>query len=361
MGRGARRAEGRRGGGGADRGDDPLLAGVAPAGTDPGPRLARPDPAVRADDQGADVHADRRDRRRADNVVARDPRRRAQLGLPLHLDPRQHLHAPGAALAEPELGGRRVHAVRRRRRTDRGRLAADHVRDRRAARSDRVDPRRALRLRRRPPGADRQRRLRPAPERRLRRRARLDPAPHPSQPAPAAAAVADRADAGRVRDPASGASPTRASGRPAASRSTTSPRSSCAGSRSTAPRKLAEIRGDPELQQKWRATADEIKADILANGLTEQGRPPPALRDGRARRLHAPGRDPRLPARRRRPAPRERERDRRRADRGRLRPPLQDGRDRRRPVGQGGDVPDLLVLARLRARRSSASCSGPAT
>ena len=50
------------------------------------------------------------------------------------------------------------------------------------------------------PGADRQRRVRPAPERRLRRRARLDPAPHATQPAPAAPAVADRRVAGRVRD-----------------------------------------------------------------------------------------------------------------------------------------------------------------
>ena len=75
------------------------------------------------------------------------------------------------------------------------------------------------------PGADRQRRLRPAPERRLRRGARLDPAAHAPQPAPAAAAVADRPGPGRVRDRRSGASPTRASGRPAASRSTTCRRS----------------------------------------------------------------------------------------------------------------------------------------
>ena len=34
---------------------------------------------------------------------------------------------------------------------------------------------------------------------------------------------------------------------------------------------LAEIRGDPELQETWRATADEIKEDILANGLTDKG------------------------------------------------------------------------------------------
>ena len=80
------------------------------------------------------------------------------------------------------------------------RRAADHVRHRRPPRPDRVHARRPLRLRGRAPGADRQRRLRPAPERRLRRGARLDPAAHPAQPAAAAAAVADRAGAGGVRD-----------------------------------------------------------------------------------------------------------------------------------------------------------------
>jgi GH15 family glucan-1,4-alpha-glucosidase len=35
--------------------------------------------------------------------------------------------------------------------------------------------------------------------------------------------------------------------------------------------KLAEIRGDPELTARWRATADEIKADILAHGLDDRG------------------------------------------------------------------------------------------
>ena len=34
---------------------------------------------------------------------------------------------------------------------------------------------------------------------------------------------------------------------------------------------LAEIRGDPDLQQTWGATADEIKDDILAHGLTDKG------------------------------------------------------------------------------------------
>ena len=35
--------------------------------------------------------------------------------------------------------------------------------------------------------------------------------------------------------------------------------------------KLADLRGDPELTAKWRGTADEIKADILEHGLTENG------------------------------------------------------------------------------------------
>ena len=61
---------------------------------------------------------------------------------------------------------------------------------------------------------------------------------------------------------------------------------------------LAEIRGDPELQKTWRATADEIKADILEHGVDDQGRAAPALRHRRARRLRAARGDLRLPARR---------------------------------------------------------------
>ena len=75
------------------------------------------------------------------------------------------------------------------------------------------------------PGADRQRRLRPAPERRLRRGARLDPQAHHAQPAPARGACGRSSRPRPSAPPRSGASPTRASGRRAASRSTTSPRS----------------------------------------------------------------------------------------------------------------------------------------
>jgi GH15 family glucan-1,4-alpha-glucosidase len=35
--------------------------------------------------------------------------------------------------------------------------------------------------------------------------------------------------------------------------------------------KLAEIRGDPTLQEAWRATAEEIRADILEHGVSKRG------------------------------------------------------------------------------------------
>ena len=90
-------------------------------------------------------------------------------------------------------------------------------------------------------------------------------------------------------------------------------------------------------------------------------RPAAALRDRRTRRLDAPCGDLRVPARGRRAPEGQRQGDRRGVDRGRLRPPLPDRRDRRRPVGQGGDVPDLLLLARLGAgdRRGAAAGTRP--
>ena len=121
------------------RGHRPLLAWLARPRARARPPLARADPALGAGDQGVDVHADRRHGRGADDLAARDARGRAQLGLPLHLAARLDVHAAGAALPEPRLGGRGVHAVRRRPGAQHRRGAADHVRDRRAARSDRVD------------------------------------------------------------------------------------------------------------------------------------------------------------------------------------------------------------------------------
>ena len=125
--------------------------------------------------------------------------------------------------------------------------------------------------------------------------------------------------------------------------------------------KLAEIRGDPELQD-----------DLGRDRRRDPGRHPRARRrrDGVLRQHYdtdaldastllaalfgfLPGDDERLR--------KTRAGDRRRADRGRLRPALPHRRDRRRPVGQGGQLPDLLVLARLGAGDRRRACSAPAT
>ena len=165
---------------GAHRRHHPVLAQLA--GPGPDPRPPAPHPLERSAltikgltymPTGATVAA-------LHDLAARDAGRRAQLGLPLHVDARHDVHAAGAALPEPRLGGRRVHAVRRRPRAEPGRRPADHVRHRRPPRPHRVDPRRPVGLRGRPAGADRQRCLRPAAERRVRRRPRLDPAAHRS-------------------------------------------------------------------------------------------------------------------------------------------------------------------------------------
>ena len=60
---------------------------------------------------------------------------------------------------------------------------------------------------------------------------------------------------------------------------------------------------------------------------------------------------------RRRAAARDRDGDRERPDRGRLRPPLPDRRDRRRALGQGGHVPRSARSGSSRRSRSSASSS----
>ena len=114
LGGGPRGAGDGRGGRRTARRDDALLARLAGAGAIPRPPLARAHPALGTGGQGPHLHADGCDRGGAHDLAARDTRRRAQLGLPLLLDARHHVHVAGPALAQPRLGGRRVHAVRRR-------------------------------------------------------------------------------------------------------------------------------------------------------------------------------------------------------------------------------------------------------
>ena len=203
----------------------PLLALVAGRRQLSRPPLALSPAALRAHAEGTHVHADGRARGRAHDIAAGDAARRAQLGLPLLLDARRLVHALGAARARAGLGGRRLHPVRRRHASQRGRLAADHVRHQRPEGPRGVHARPPQGLRGRAPGADRQRRLHPAPERRLWRGARLGlpalKAPR-SHPRPSVAGARRPGPAARR---GSGRSPTRGSGRRAASLATTSPRS----------------------------------------------------------------------------------------------------------------------------------------
>ena len=64
--------------------------------------------AQRARAEGAELRADGRDHGGGDDVAARDRGRRAELGLPLHVDQRLRLHVPRAARPRLRLGGVRV-------------------------------------------------------------------------------------------------------------------------------------------------------------------------------------------------------------------------------------------------------------
>ena len=95
-------------GDGAARRHREVLARLAEPGDDPRPPVASVHRAQRARAQGAELRTDRRDHGRRHDVAARDARRRAQLGLPLHVDPRHRVHAAGAARPRLRVGGVRV-------------------------------------------------------------------------------------------------------------------------------------------------------------------------------------------------------------------------------------------------------------
>ena len=85
---------------------------------------------------------------------------------------------------------------------------------------------------------------------------------------------------------------------------------------------------------------------------------PPALRDRRPRRLHPAGPARPVPAARRRAGDQHRQGDPRRAHRERPGAALPGRRDRRRPRGRGGELPDLLLLARLGPLRDRRAPTG---
>ena len=123
--------------------------------------------------EGPHLPPDRRDRRRADDLAARDGRRRAQLGLPLLVDPRLEPHARGALHRHVLRRGRElrlVHDELRRRpgASTRCRSCTGSAGEHDLSERELAAPARLARL---APGARRQRRLEPGPARRLRRAA----------------------------------------------------------------------------------------------------------------------------------------------------------------------------------------------
>ena len=74
--------------------------------------------------------------------------------------------------------------------------------------------------------------------------------------------------------------------------------------------RLADRAGDAERSERWAKIADEIRADILEKRSLGTRRLPPALRDGRPRRVHPAGPPFPLPAAGRRACGQHRQRDR---------------------------------------------------
>ena len=234
--------------------------------------------AQRADAQGPELRADRRDHGRRHHVAAGDARRRAQLGLPVHLDPRLRVHALGPVHARLRLGGDRVLRLRHAD-ASRHRRPADHVRDRRRAR-----PHRAARST-------------TSPATRAPARCGSATAPTTSSSTTCGACCSTRSTStpatgdaacptrhgtiptvGRGRRSPTGRSPTRASGRCAASPSTSGVARSCAGSPPTAAPAGARCAATRSTPSAGRQVADEIKADVCDEGRRRAGRVRPALR-----------------------------------------------------------------------------------
>ena len=190
------------------------------------PRARATDPAVGADHQRPDVHADGATVAALTTSLPETPagKRNWDYRYTWIRDSTFLLRALHFLLLDWEAD--EFMQFHRRPRPQRRRRPADHVRDRRSPGPDGIGARGPVWLRRRTPGPHRQRRLRPAAERRLRGRARRGPAAQQPRPADSAAPVAAPCRR-RPSAPKAVWRQTRPgrSGRRAASRGTTSPRS----------------------------------------------------------------------------------------------------------------------------------------
>ena len=152
--------------------DGTPLAALAGRRPHPGPPVEDPPRPQRTDPQGPQLRAHRRDRGRRDDVAAGDAGRRAQLRLPVQLDPGLDLRAVGPLHAQLRLGGDRLLPLHHRR-GGAGRRPADRVRRGRRAGPGRAGAAAPARVRGGAAGPGRQRGLPAAAERRVGRGARL--------------------------------------------------------------------------------------------------------------------------------------------------------------------------------------------
>ena len=246
--------------------------------------------AQRADAQGPDLRADRRADRGGHDLAARDARRRAQLGLPLHLDPRLDVRAVGPVHARLRLGGERLLLLHRRRRRDGdddlqimygigGERELDRAR--RSTTSPGYDGAR--------PGADRQRRLRPAPARRLGCAARLG-LPARQGRATSSPSGSGRSSSEQVEPGARAlarAGPRHLGGARRAQALHLVARS-CAGWRSTAAPGWPGCTTSTRVRRaSGRPSPTRSRPTSASNGVDERGVLHPALRHRRARRVAA--------------------------------------------------------------------------
>ena len=131
--------------------------------------VARPAAPLAHGAEDADLCADGRHRRGADDVAPRVDRRRAQLGLPVLLAARRHPDAPRASAGAAHRRGDGLAQVAAARGRGRPRGPPDHVQRRRRAAPHRARAAVAPGLRGLRAGAHRQRGERAASDRRLRR------------------------------------------------------------------------------------------------------------------------------------------------------------------------------------------------
>ena len=233
------------------------------------------------------------------------------------------------------------------------------LRDRRRARDRGARAAASRGLRALAAGARRQRRLQPEPARRLGHAAGLGLHPH-AEPRPATRElVADPRRARSSRRSSTGASATAASGRCAASPSTSPPRRSSAGSPATAVRASRGCATPTARPTAGRRRPTRSARTFSPTASTRTNRFVQHYETDGARRVAAAAAADPLPAARRRAHPQHGLRDRRRAEPRRPRPALPRRGDRRRARLRGGRVRDLLVLARRRAGRDRRPRSRP--